>query len=99
MSSIPFSTDEIPIEVREKARHLWESIKGLVLFRPEDEQQVVVRIAACLMLHTFAEDMAEHIRKSPIHQRMIEEMKKRFDQAEGWEAEGWEAEGGEKGSS
>ena len=80
--------------MRGRARHLWESIKGLVLFRPEDEQQVVVRIAACLMLHTFAEDMAKYIRQSPVHQRIIEEMKKRFDQAEGWQAER-----GEKGSS
>jgi hypothetical protein len=75
-----FSTSEVPIEVREKANHLWRSIKDLVEVKPEDEPQVVVRIGLCLMMYTIGEDLNEHIRQSPVYQRMVEQMKKRFEQ-------------------
>lgn len=75
-----FSTDEIPIEVREKARHLWASIKNLVeVKKPEDEQNVVVLIASCLVMYTMLGDLTEHIRQSPGYQRMLEEIKKGMD--------------------
>lgn len=70
-----FSTDEIPIEVREKAQHLWASIKHLVeVKKPEDDQNVVGLIASCLVLYTMLGDLSEHIRQSPSYQRMLEEM-------------------------
>ena len=47
--------DAYPIGVREKAQYLWDSIKGLVQVKPEDEQQVLVRIAAALIPSTFGE--------------------------------------------
>ena len=75
-----FSTDEIPIEVREKAQHLWASIKNLIeVKKPEDEQNVVVLIASCLVLYTMAGDLSEHIRQSPGYQRMLKEMKEGMD--------------------
>lgn len=66
-----FSTDEIPIEARERAQHLWVSIKNLVeVKKPEDEPQVVVLIASLLMMYTMLGDLSQHIRQSPAYQSL-----------------------------
>jgi len=77
-----FSTNEIPIEVRNTARHLWESIKPLVQVKPDDEPKVLAMIAGLLIMYIIHGEMAEYVRQSPVYQRLVGEMKKRFQEIE-----------------
>jgi hypothetical protein len=70
---------DTPIEVREKARHIWSSIKELVQVNPEDEPQVLFRIEACLMLHPLAEKLFQQIGESPAFQALMEKAKAQIE--------------------